>query len=297
MEFDGFKCPDQMVNDFTPLEFEDLVVLFKADDVDGSGEINPEELRKILHDMDMDFLADQAGDLMAKIDKDGSGILDFAEFVTFVGMVKRGGSERSPSATPRAAMPTSAVEQRSRWSAAARVVHGGHHMPPQATSMHSVHSSSTTPSSATAPRALVGGSAARARRREQGFGGIAKNTREAKMAAAKTPARQALRLCRLRRGQLPQDWLDWASLEPPLGRHARDCCLDALHAAFHPASACAAAMQRMTCARARAPAREPARRLRLSLDDKAAATVFAVPAAQAEYFNNPLTRGSASASA
>ena len=37
MEFDGFKCPDQMVNDFTPLEFEDLVVLFKKYDVDGSG--------------------------------------------------------------------------------------------------------------------------------------------------------------------------------------------------------------------------------------------------------------------
>ena len=44
---DGYKCPDQFVNDFTPLEFEDLVDMFKKYDTDKSGSINVEEMRKV----------------------------------------------------------------------------------------------------------------------------------------------------------------------------------------------------------------------------------------------------------
>ena len=221
---DGYKCPDQFVNDFTPLEFEDLVDMFKKYDTDKSGSINVEEMRKVacwagvaragssrwgrrrgggrragdrrdacapkkprrrrsptatpplaaaavavvppprsstaddgsvidggarwrgfawgrtaasssfcvatlqrcstrrrvsaadpagvsrpasfahllvcsvarvevLHDMEMEFSAEEAVELMDKIDKDGSGILDFEEFVMFVGRIKRGDTE------------------------------------------------------------------------------------------------------------------------------------------------------------------------------------------------------------
>lgn len=37
---DGLTCPDQYVNDFTPLEFEEIVDLFQEYDRDSSGEIN-----------------------------------------------------------------------------------------------------------------------------------------------------------------------------------------------------------------------------------------------------------------
>ena len=43
--------------------------------------------------MEMEFSAEEAVELMDKIDKDGSGILDFEEFVMFVGRIKRGDTE------------------------------------------------------------------------------------------------------------------------------------------------------------------------------------------------------------
>ena len=185
MEFDGFKCPDQMVNDFTPLEFEDLVVLFKKYDVDGSGEINPEELRKILHDMDMDFSLDQAGELMAKIDKDGSGILEFAEFVTFVGMVKRGDTELRGFAKLAADMdetPVAVLEMECKRRELASSYQ--HIETREATSMHSEYFVMEV--------TLVGhwfelvDGQPRSYNGAKRFQGIAKNTREAKMAAAKS---------------------------------------------------------------------------------------------------------------
>ena len=45
---------------------------------------------EVLHDMEMEFSAEEAVELMDKIDKDGSGILDFEEFVMFVGRIKVG---------------------------------------------------------------------------------------------------------------------------------------------------------------------------------------------------------------
>lgn len=35
LEFDGLVCPAKYVNDYTPLEFQELAATFKDNDVDG----------------------------------------------------------------------------------------------------------------------------------------------------------------------------------------------------------------------------------------------------------------------
>ena len=48
------RCPDQYVNDFTPLEFEEIVDLFKEFDKDKSGYIDEEELCEMMRALEMD---------------------------------------------------------------------------------------------------------------------------------------------------------------------------------------------------------------------------------------------------
>eukprot|EP00618_Florenciella_parvula_P017900 CAMPEP_0119490846 /NCGR_PEP_ID=MMETSP1344-20130328/15893_1 /TAXON_ID=236787 /ORGANISM="Florenciella parvula, Strain CCMP2471" /LENGTH=421 /DNA_ID=CAMNT_0007526043 /DNA_START=285 /DNA_END=1547 /DNA_ORIENTATION=- len=92
LEVRGFKCPIRYVNDFPPDEFEELVCTFEKFDVDGSKTIDKHEMRKMLADLDMDHTMDKANELMEQIDVDGSGQLDFAEYVEFVARIKRGDS-------------------------------------------------------------------------------------------------------------------------------------------------------------------------------------------------------------
>lgn len=40
MIVDGFKCPDEYVTTLTPMEFEEMVKMFKEFDTDGSGTID-----------------------------------------------------------------------------------------------------------------------------------------------------------------------------------------------------------------------------------------------------------------
>lgn len=86
----GFECPDAYVNDFTPMEFEDLVAMFSEFDKDKSGAVDKEELFVMMKRMDMEHSVSLAEEFMKEIDEDGSGELEFAEFVALVAMVKRG---------------------------------------------------------------------------------------------------------------------------------------------------------------------------------------------------------------
>ena len=37
LEYKGYECPQEYVNDFTPMEFEEMVEQFETYDVDGNG--------------------------------------------------------------------------------------------------------------------------------------------------------------------------------------------------------------------------------------------------------------------
>lgn len=86
----GLECPDAYVNDFTPMEFEDLVGMFSQFDKDNSGSVDRDELFAMMKHMDIEHSVSLAKEFMEEIDEDGSGELEFAEFVALVAMVKRG---------------------------------------------------------------------------------------------------------------------------------------------------------------------------------------------------------------
>lgn len=90
MVVDGFKCPDEYINLITPMEFEELVSLFTRFDSNHSGTIDVHETKKILHFLGMDFSIEKAEDLLRIVDTDGSGEIDFSEFIGFIIMIKRG---------------------------------------------------------------------------------------------------------------------------------------------------------------------------------------------------------------
>lgn len=87
---DGFKCPDEFLNIITPMEFEEMVNLFTRFDANKSGSIDVHETKKILHFLGMDFSLHKAEELLAVVDTDKSGEIDFAEFCGFIVMIKRG---------------------------------------------------------------------------------------------------------------------------------------------------------------------------------------------------------------
>ena len=90
MEVDGFRCPKHLALRISPMEFEEMVNLFRTYDANDSGDIDKHEARKILQSMDMEATLEKAEELMAMVDKDGSGEIDFEEFCEFIALVKEG---------------------------------------------------------------------------------------------------------------------------------------------------------------------------------------------------------------
>ena len=60
------RCPDQYVNDFTPLEFEEIVDLFKEFDKDKSGYIDEEELCEMMRALEMDHSLAKAKEVLTQ---------------------------------------------------------------------------------------------------------------------------------------------------------------------------------------------------------------------------------------
>ena len=54
MEAYGRKCPLQYLNSLTPMEFDEMVLMFNEYDVDKSNTIDKHEARKILFNLGLD---------------------------------------------------------------------------------------------------------------------------------------------------------------------------------------------------------------------------------------------------
>ena len=92
LEHNGFVCPQKYVNDFTPSQYEEMVEMFNTYDVDQSKTIDAMEIRKLLCDLDMGHQMEEATKLMAELDTDGSGEMDWDEFCEFFSRIVRGDS-------------------------------------------------------------------------------------------------------------------------------------------------------------------------------------------------------------
>lgn len=108
---DGFMCPLRFLHIITPMEFEELVVLFKQYDVDRSGTLDKHEIRKVLHSFGQVDSLERAEALLDIIDEDRNGIccpwsnllnnflkifilgtINFDEFCRFFVLLKEGDS-------------------------------------------------------------------------------------------------------------------------------------------------------------------------------------------------------------
>jgi len=90
MVVDGFRCPEEFELKLSPMEFEEMVSLFQTYDANGSGTIDKHEARKILQGLGMEASLEKAEELLAMVDGDGSGEIDFDEFCTFIVLIKEG---------------------------------------------------------------------------------------------------------------------------------------------------------------------------------------------------------------
>jgi len=86
----GRYCPEELVNQLTPMEFEEIVLMFNKYDVDNSDSIDKHEARKILFDLGLDFGLEKAEELFNIIDENNTGEINFDHFCNFYMMVKKG---------------------------------------------------------------------------------------------------------------------------------------------------------------------------------------------------------------
>jgi hypothetical protein len=90
LEYEGLKCPQNLVMCFTPLEFEEVASTFKENDVDNSGAIDKNELKTMLHNLDIDCSEDMLENLFKMVDTDGNGTLEFSEYCELIAKIKSG---------------------------------------------------------------------------------------------------------------------------------------------------------------------------------------------------------------
>lgn len=84
------EVPPQYRQHFTQDQADELVSQFQMSDVDGSGSIDEQEFRQLLTRLSLVVSDAEAGDLVASIDTDGNGLIEFPELVAMVVRIKQG---------------------------------------------------------------------------------------------------------------------------------------------------------------------------------------------------------------
>lgn len=91
----ALDVPAELRAHFTQDQMDELVSQFQASDVDGSGSIDEQEFRQLLTRMSLVVSDAEASDLVASIDVDGNGLIDFPELVSMVVRIKQGDGQFS----------------------------------------------------------------------------------------------------------------------------------------------------------------------------------------------------------
>ena len=89
LEHDGLVCPPKWTNTFPPLEYEELVALFRRADADGSEAVDTSELSSLLAELGVAKTKREVDTLVADMDADADGTLGWEEFVEVVARAKK----------------------------------------------------------------------------------------------------------------------------------------------------------------------------------------------------------------
>lgn len=84
------EVPPEFRAFFTPDQMDELISQFQMSDADGSGSIDEQEFRQLLTRMSLVVSDAEAGDLVASIDTDGNGLIEFSELMSMVVRIKQG---------------------------------------------------------------------------------------------------------------------------------------------------------------------------------------------------------------
>lgn len=68
----------------SPAQLVEIHTSFIKFDVDGDGHINPKEIRTVMRDVGVKLTADEIKQLIASVDADGNGMIEFDEFVSIL---------------------------------------------------------------------------------------------------------------------------------------------------------------------------------------------------------------------
>eukprot|EP00904_Undaria_pinnatifida_P002728 jgi/Undpi1/12456/HiC_scaffold_5.g02127.m1 len=213
MRVGNLVCPMAFVNVFTPMEFEEIVHLFNKYDDDRSGELDINELRKLMLESDMEYDDENVRLMLEELDEDKSGLIDFEEFCAFLARVKAGDSKLQGFVGMTEMLNTTSVgilqEQCVKRNLMVSYVIIEEHNP-TAISPHKhyvmevrLEGEWVEPSS---DKGVVRSVDVRR------FQGIGKSTREGRMAAAEAALRKLRSLMpgiEVEHGQLPDDWKRW----------------------------------------------------------------------------------------
>ncbi|RLN88641.1 hypothetical protein BBJ28_00017611 [Nothophytophthora sp. Chile5] len=88
-----YEIPTEFRSFFTPAQAEELVAQFRLSDADGSGAIDEREFRALLARLELHVSDAEADALVATIDADGDGQLEFSELVQMVVRLQTGDSK------------------------------------------------------------------------------------------------------------------------------------------------------------------------------------------------------------
>jgi ubiquitin-protein ligase len=87
---DRFKLPRWLMNEFSVSEIKLFIHHFQSIDIDGGGSIDAEELQKLTESLGNKILLAEAQELIDENDEDGSGTIDFVEFMTLMFRIQHG---------------------------------------------------------------------------------------------------------------------------------------------------------------------------------------------------------------
>eukprot|EP00948_MAST-09A_sp_MAST-9A-sp1_P001218 g1218.t1 len=215
-EEDIFKLPDELYNDFTPQEIEELKTLFKQFDEDGSGSIDSGELAYIFEKLGEPKSQMQILDIIKDIDADGSGEIEFQEFLVFMAKYQKNDSKFAKMLDKAAELGDSSIVLLKR-DAAKRNLKLSYKLLEvrEATSMHQKHfivAAELTGIWYEQVKTKEGGLALKAIKSTKQFEGVAKNTRDARLNAATkalTRLRKYVPGVQYEPGEIPAKWFQW----------------------------------------------------------------------------------------
>lgn len=87
---DLFRLPRWLKNEFSVSEIKLFIHHFKSIDIDGGGSIDADELLRLTESLGSKITIEEAQELIDENDEDGSGTIDFEEFMTLMFRIQHG---------------------------------------------------------------------------------------------------------------------------------------------------------------------------------------------------------------